>query len=92
MIPGIEAMRVMKQRTSMYCTLTLSMMRALIVAVIVVNMVRYMAVDEATAECMSNWIKTGKKIAPVLIPQVAARNAPTRPIMIILMTSQVWKV
>ena len=54
MIPGIEATAVIAQRASMYCTFTLSMMRALIVAVRVVNMVRYMAVEEATAECMSS--------------------------------------
>ena len=42
------------QSMSMYLTSTLLMIRALIVAVRVVNMVRYMPVEEATAECISS--------------------------------------
>ena len=68
-----------------YVRFNCSLIRTLIVAAIVVYMVKYIPVADATAGCMSNWISTELKIKPGPIPHIAAKNAPKKATRVSLM-------
>ena len=57
---------------------SLLFIRSTLVAVKVVNIVRYMPVADATVGCMSYWIITELKIRPGPTPAAAAKKAPKK--------------